>query len=1500
MRIKCFLLTIVMCVSLIIPVQAAENFFTLSVSATGEAQMFGVTDREGLVTLRCLFFGEEQPVLPEDIEAYEVTNESLERGTVSMTYMNVVETVNRKYSFRCSFADYGYYLLTAVSDSGQRKSQLYCYEKAVYEEQRNTPEEYIFEVAGKQFVLLDMNREEAKIFPVSDYGACTGSTLSEYLSDIPEVLPAEMTEYITDVSLPTEQDMNGTGQIGFADGVGYFNHEIWEVLTNPLHNRYISSYQPGSVTEKADGVYLENLCLNQGVELKQQLLEKETIIAFTAPESGNAQIKLKTFGQTDTQFQLTALTDKRLFDNRSLLNHVASDAVNLQTEVSLTAGDKLYLHIYPNSADVAMQYAITLGGREYVFGNGIEGANAIWLKEGDEVSRNVYLLDTACSERISAFPVAQKAFVRPVITVESRFFAEEKLDVLKLGDALKKAIQRVFSMTELSAYTKAEQKIIFDEDVRLVFDEAVLTDGEGSVTSRMTVLNPMKKDTEFVMAVAQYSGENKLEAIAFQTYEIFAHEKDDFSVTLKLKDIADATVLKTFLWDDLSPIGKRVISNPSLANTSDSAGWKFYRKPSEQSEFSAFTQQEVIGNGRFYAGGQTLPFAWWDQNSGKFYMRPTNGTDLVVGYEIPENGNWELDLSCRNIGLDVWGGDGGTLQVSCIPAGMTEMQIMERMTVNASAQNPTVSSMKKVYRLHRGDRLLLSANAGVDGYADQWEVCYTVRESFERGTEVVGFYNDLPIMEGEVGKPSGASVDKTVWIGIDASFAGSPGMEEKLAYLEKYLPSFGLFAGGSDAERIENPALFEEKDIPVILQSYGQGLTEYIEKYGGWEWDWSNLILNNPASIHTLSGTAHAFAKPHYATKEAFSRMIRSASQGGLSGFGYPDYVWMYGHRGKTGYNPETVRAFIDDLMGRDSGLRCDDGHYSFRDYYQYYMGQNCMIQPTDFGFATWEEYLPLSQRNYNQMVAQGQDTTHHWVLLDFLCHYEWLKFAQYLGDVGVDMGMVTQIMPNAEYFANGVDFKFLNKLENVKFTEDEFFGNTDYLDGAYYRHKTITQNEGTEKRAGVVMEAGGGGNAGAYYSDEIAYLAAFELGALSYLTHLEADFMYQNVGFNRERDGQIMSYCMGFQDAKQFQLDKRAADFIVVSARNHLRPWAVDQGWYPWDLRLSFDENREFALAKMGYNFESISQEEIKNIDRENVVVFSPHLVTEGMWKEFLSKIKAGSVKAGVISPFRLQNCVTDEFTTEDFSNIALTYSYDTYSASGSGAIYDKSGACISDRAYTLPASLAQKKPIDTTVLSIKSGTKSYPILVKRTVGEGEMYILLFEDSNEYAALSEVVYDYILGSYQIQPMFESVQNTGTLPSGYTASGTYQNQILSDIGASVRVYEGEEMTVVGVQNSMGRYQVSTTKTSTGISIPYQIAGTTEVRVLVEPEKQYQYIAIPSMKEGTVTSDGDGYVNLTFTDSSHELFFLLPAGNTQAIEKIRTMQTTWRTALEELE
>jgi len=138
------------------------------------------------------------------------------------------------------------------------------------------------------------------------------------------------------------------------------------------------------------------------------------------------------------------------------------------------------------------------------------------------------------------------------------------------------------------------------------------------------------------------------------------------------------------------------------------------------------------------------------------------------------------------------------------------------------------------------------------------------------------------------------------------------------------------------------------------------------------------------------------------------------------------------------------------------------------------------------------------------------------------------------------------------------------------------------------------------------------------------------------------------------------------------------------------------------------------------------------------------------------------------------------------------------------------------------------------------------------------------------------------------------------LPSGYTASGTYQNQILSDIGASVRVYEGEEMTVVGVQNSMGRYQVSTTKTSTGISIPYQIAGTTEVRVLVEPEKQYQYIAIPSMKEGTVTSDGDGYVNLTFTDSSHELFFLLPAGNTQAIEKIRTMQTTWRTALEELE
>ena len=146
-----------------------------------------------------------------------------------------------------------------------------------------------------------------------------------------------------------------------------------------------------------------------------------------------------------------------------------------------------------------------------------------------------------------------------------------------------------------------------------------------------------------------------------------------------------------------------------------------------------------------------------------------------------------------------------------------------------------------------------------------------------------------------------------------------------------------------------------------------------------------------------------------------------------------------------------------------------------------------------------------------------------------------------------------------------------------------------------------------------------------------------------------------------------------------------------------------------------------------------------------------------------------------------------------------------------------------------------------------------------------------------------------------VKPVFKSLENSGNPIEGYTVSNVsalYEK----DIGVSARLYHNDDMIVAGVQNSLSRTQASTELTSTGSCTPYEIDGKTSAKILAEAGKEYKYIAIPSMQEGTATADADGYVTLSFEDTSYEIFFLLPANSSKNFDKIKSMQSDWREAV----
>lgn len=1460
------------------------------------------------VTLRCAYLGEEKPNLPDGADGYRLTDVS------DIKYFNVVSgNAKGEYSASFEMTDYGYYVVTAVSEDGERQSRLYRYKKLSQgtnmpgdAKRKYSDKSRIFEAENTKLVLLNMTKDETAVIPYSDCGVSDGAALDGYVENIASKLPEKLGGYVTGAEL---SDGEYNDIIGAADEVGIYGNGRWRILKADADSRDAAKYESGVLNKGDDGLSAENLVISDSsVTAYEKNGKDETIAEFTAPETGSYSVNLGLHGAGELKAKVTALTGEKVFDNYSLIStYYKGEEISKTAEVDLSAGDRIFLHLYPPVGEVGIDFSINCGGKSYSLSELAGYENMCWTSGVSESGRYAYSLNSADLGKVYKVSENERFFVRPIVYINTEYFRNNKINIDTAGADVLAALEKNFSRDSLGIYDKFELNTIFNEYGGFSYEFLGYTDGDGNSVTELSngtlntsvrLKNTMRQSKDITVLLAAYSKDGYLLAANKKDVSVPGKKEENVSLGINLTGVSAGAYAKIFLWssaEEMMPISEIKSRDKLVSRLADAMGaeeWSFYTRPVGGRDFSQYSAQTPSGSLNIQTAS-TLPWVQWRKSNAdnKAYIRPEKTGEQVIAYTVPQSGNWKVELTYKNVGVgETYGGDGGSLYLSYLPKGDNDdSRTVRSLHVNVSSETPAENSYSTVIEANGGDRIMLAANAGTDGYGDYWEINYTISETDETGKKIGDGYKTVLPQDGTGSASAAAIADNIVWIGVDGNFGDSDAMKTKIMHFKKFVPNLGVILMSNTPDEYCNAKFFEENNIPVIVQSYGAGFESYIASNNAWEWDWNSMALDS-SHWQDMSGTAHAFALPHYATKEVFSSLAKSSATSGYSGFGFPDYVWMWGARGISGYNPETIKAFRDDLSERDSGLLCDDGVWYFHDYYRYYTGSSTLILPSDVGLDSWEEYTPLSQSKNTELNNAGTNTDTYWALFDMLCHYEWLKFAQYISNVSAQNGGITQIMINPEYYPDGVDYVFLNKLKSVYMTEDEYFGNTDYLDGAYYRSGYLTKGD---TKTGGVMEAGGGGNGGAYYTNEIAYLTAFELGMLKNIDHLETDFMYQNSGFSAERDGQIMSYAKGFSDAKTLNFDRNAADFTVVSSRNQSRPWAENTEWRPWSLRLGYDNNIDFYLAKLGYNFDGISQEGIDSACSD-VIVFSPHKVTQSAWNKLVKKVKSG--KTGIISALRLKKAVNDKMQNVAFSDIAPEYSYSVKDIGLAGNVRDKSGNNVTTEKIKISGGIATALPGDETLLSFKTLTKAYPILVKRQVSDGEMYILLFDDSANYE-IANAVYKYLFDGLGIKQSFVSVENSGTLTDGFTATDSYNASVAADLGASARIYQSGELTAVGIQNSLARRNASSSLTSTGACAPYEISGRTEIKALMQPNREYKYIAVPSMQSGSVAADSDGYVSLSFENTSHEIFFMLPKESTRGFDDITKMQSDWKKALE---
>ena len=955
----------------------------------------------------------------------------------------------------------------------------------------------------------------------------------------------------------------------------------------------------------------------------------------------------------------------------------------------------------------------------------------------------------------------------------------------------------------------------------------------------------------------------------------------------------------------------------------ENSPWKFYISDSNNNVRNNYTQIGITTNDENGVivsadGTAARPCASWNKNTAKTdgllvdcerdASTKTKKGILIFEFTAPVGGNYKFDFSCTNIGTDVKGGDGGGARMTFYGANdALDVANVASVVIQVSSNEPQEVTMTKTVKLKRGQSLALRFSVNYDGYGDRFKVKYTAETTKEEGNLYTnnGIKNYLPQPPEEKQLSAAPYRENLVWVAGDGGWATSEYAEEVFDILKNYIPNMGVIVLSGNPEVNPKAEYYANKGIPTFIQHFGDGNTyKYYSATDAWEYNWNNIPAT-PDSGFTLANTAHSSALPHESVWEWVERLAQSAIRTGYGGYGYMDFVWDWGMgRGRAGYNPQTLKAFRTALKGEDEGLKLDmNGNkklWHFEDFAKYYTGN--MLTPEDLGLESWDDYTPMTYNEYLQ--NKDADHTQNNLLMDLLITYEWLRLAQHMCDISDEEGGMTQVMPNPEDAANGSDFLFLTTLSNLEMATEEFFGDTEYLDGAYYRFNYLTSKKSDSVSPGIVLECGDGGNDGSYYDLPIAYAASYELRAATGSTHLETDFMVQNrttvtnnsaVKFFRDRYQILTSYARGFIDAQEDDIKRVASDFISVTSRKVNRPWGDE--WHVWDWILDWKANPDTLLAQNGYIFDGIGEDGVFDIKPgQEIVVYSPDRPTKYHFDHMISSLKSGDFKKILTNGAAIEQIVDDKYNMRDMSELYPEYAFQKEEeAKLSGNVTDSEGNVLAE-GIDIESTTLYKNADYETVLAVGDT----PVLVKKQVGAGELYACLLDpNENINYDVSKAVYDYVLENAGIQKHFETIEANGEFLDGYEDRGTVAKKGHFAKNAAVRLYENGDLKVVGVQNPLSRNMVTKDDMSNKKTIAYELKNAkTTVRARLEPNTEYHYVALPSGEKGSTISDENGFAELSFENTGHEIFYCLPATteNDVKLSQVAARLLIWQDSL----
>lgn len=958
------------------------------------------------------------------------------------------------------------------------------------------------------------------------------------------------------------------------------------------------------------------------------------------------------------------------------------------------------------------------------------------------------------------------------------------------------------------------------------------------------------------------------------------------------------------------------------ASDDENSPWKFYIANSQDNYRDKYTQVGVtVGEDNTAvasADGTTArPSAVWNVNTAaddginvwveRDASTRNNKGQLIIEFTAPRGGNYKFDFNCKNIGTDVLGGDGGSAAVTFYGKNdKLDATAVGSIGIPVSSKNPQEVKMSKNVKLKRGQSIALRFGANVDGFGD----CYRVKYSVETTEEEGELYTNNGIKSYLPQPPEGKQLtaapyrEGLVWIGADGGWATSDYAEEVTDILKKYIPNMGMIVLSGKPEVNPKAEYYAKKGVPTFVQHFGDGDTyKYYSETDAWEYNW-NGVAATPGSGFALAGTAHSSALPHTSVWEWAERLIQSSIRSGYGGYGYMDFVWDWGMgRGVAGFNPQTLEAFRKDLKGEDEGILLSlDGTsriWHFEDFAKYYTG--AMLTPEDLEYESWDEYTPMTYNEYLQ--SKDADHTQNNLLMDLLVTYEWLRLAQHFCDVSDEEGGMTQVMPNPEDAANGGDFLFLSALDKLEMSSEEFFGDTEYLDGAYYRFNYLTSKKSDACSPGIVLECGDGGNGGSYYDLPIAYAAAYELEAATGVTHLETDFIVSgrasvsdcaNVKVYKDRYQTITSYARGFIDAQEDGVKRINPDFISVTSRKVNRPWGDE--WHVWEWLLDWKGSPDSLLSQNGYIFEGIGEDGVFDIQPgQEIVVYSPDRPTQYHFDYVIDSVKNGDFKKIITNGASIERIIDYKYNQKNMSEVYPEYAFEAEEKSLSGNVVDENGNVLAE-GIDIESTTVYKNSDYETVLSVGD----VPVLVKKNVGEGEVLVYCLDpnENNNYY-VSQAVYDYVLGNAGIKKHFETVEATGEFKDGYEDRGTVASMGHFAENASVRLYENGDLKVVGIQNPLSRNMVGKEDMANKKTIAYELKNAkTTVKARLEPNTEYHYVALPSGQKGIVQTDDEGFAELSFENTGHEIFYCLPASteNDVKLSEIAARLLIWQDSL----